>query len=434
MAEILPFRGIHFAQEELGSLESVVAPPYDVITPAQQDNLYAASDYNIIRIILNRPEPHDNAAYNPYTRAASYLREWLRMGVLVRDESPALYAYRQVFTHPTDRDRYTRMALFCAMKLEPYTAGVIMPHEETRAKAKEDRLQLIRATQANTEPIFGLFEDPEGTVLHALELAIADSPPDLQVTINGDQHQLWRIEQQEVIASVQEFLRPQPIWIADGHHRYETALAYRDERRAAEGHSHGLREYDYILIGLVSFNDPGLVVLPTHRLVRNIPAGRLEELYLLLERYFTIEPVIPNEIVARMRVEQGSRIHRFGLVQPGRSWVLTLRDLGLMDAAVEGYSSVWKQLDVSILQVLVLERSLGIPAASLATTPNIGYTRDPNEALHAVQSGEWQLALLLNPPSAEEVRRVASVGEKMPPKSTYFYPKLWSGLLLRTLD
>jgi uncharacterized protein (DUF1015 family) len=434
MAEILPFRGIHFAQEELGSLESVVAPPYDVITPAQQDDFYAASDYNIIRIILNRPEPHDNAAYNPYTRAASYLREWLRMGVLVRDESPALYAYRQVFTHPTDRDRYTRTALFCAMKLEPYTAGVIMPHEETRAKAKEDRLQLIRATQANTEPIFGLFEDPEGTVLHALELAIADSPPDLQVTINGDQHQLWRIEQQEVIASVQEFLRPQPIWIADGHHRYETALAYRDERRAAEGHSHGLREYDYILIGLVSFNDPGLVVLPTHRLVRNIPAGRLEELYLLLERYFTIEPVIPNEIVARMRVEQGSRIHRFGLVQPGRSWVLTLRDLGLMDAAVEGYSSVWKQLDVSILQVLVLERSLGIPAASLATTPNIGYTRDPNEALHAVQSGEWQLALLLNPPSAEEVRRVASVGEKMPPKSTYFYPKLWSGLLLRTLD
>lgn len=434
MAEIIPFRGIRFAQEKIGDLESVVAPPYDVISPAQQDMLYAASDYNIVRIILNRLETNDNEAHNPYTRAAFYLESWLSAGVLKRDEKPALYAYRQEFTNPADGARYTRTALFCALKLEPYASGVVLPHEETRTKAKEDRLRLMRATRANTEPILGLYEDPEGVVARALEAACADMPPDQQVTVEGDHHCVWRVEQPEVIAAIQEFLRPHPVWIADGHHRYETALTYRDERRAAEGNPDGPQAYDYLLIGLVSFTDPGLVVLPTHRLVKNVLAGRLEQLYLQLERYFTIEPVTPDEVAARMKAGPGSGIHRFGLVQRGRSWVLTLRDEALMDAAVEDHSPVWKRLDVSILQALVLERSLGIPAASLATTPDVGYTRDLNEALSAVHSGEWQIALLLNLPTADEVRRVASAGDKMPPKSTFFYPKLWSGLLLRTLD
>lgn len=433
MAEIIPFQGIHFAQEKIGDLGSVVAPPYDVISPTQQSILYAASAYNVVRIILNRPEPNDDEAHNPYTRAAFYLESWLNAGVLVQDEKPALYVYCQEFTNPADGARYLRTALFCAMKLEPYAAGVVLPHEETRTQAKEDRLRLMRATRANTEPIFGLYEDPEGVVVRALESGLADTP-DQQVTVEGDHHSIWRVEKPEAITAVQQFLRPRPVWIADGHHRYETALTYRDERRAAEDNPKGPREYDYILTGLVSFTDPGLVVLPTHRLVKNIPAGQLEQLYLQLERYFTIESVVPDKVAARMKAEPGSGIHRFGLVQRGRSWVLTLRDEALMDAAAEDRSPVWKRLDVSILQALVLERSLGIPASSLATTPNVGYTRDMNEALSAVHSGEWQIALLLNLPTADEVRRVASAGDKMPPKSTFFYPKLWSGLLLRMLD
>jgi uncharacterized protein (DUF1015 family) len=376
-------------------------------------------------------EPGDDAEA-PYKRAAKFLQDWLEAGVLVEDTESSLYVYRQEFTNPADGNRYSRTGLVCALKLEPYSAGVVLPHEETRTKAKEDRLRLMRATQTNPEPIFGLYEDPESFLLKALLEATTTAAPDLQARANGDEHVVWRLSDPEAISSVQRFLAPRKVWIADGHHRYETALAYRDERRAADGDPASPQPYDYLLVVLSAFNDPGIVVLPTHRLVKNTSAGLLEQLPLQLDRYFTVEPVGLQELPERMAGDP-RHVHRFGMVSPEGAWVLTLKDPAVMDAAVEDHSTHWKQLDVSILHTLVLDRSLGIPTAALATTPDVGYTRDRNEALEKVRNGEYQLAFLLNLPTADEVRLVASAGDKMPPKSTFFYPKLWSGLFLRRL-
>lgn len=434
MAEIVPFKGVHYDTDKV-SLDSVVGPPYDVIDGDQQAGLYAASPYNFVRIMLNRAEPGDGEASNPYTRAGACLRDWLASGVLVEDATPALYPYQQEFTNPSDGGRYTRNGLYCAIKLDTYDAGVVLPHEETRTKAKVDRLKLMRAASANPEPIFGLYEDEQGE-LASLYRRITQNVAILVAHDGGDSHRVWRVSDPAAIEEAQQFLGPRRVWIADGHHRYETGLVYRDERRKADPtiplrHDPTTHPYDYLLIVLTSFTDPGMVVLPTHRLVKNVPGSRLAELYLQLDRYFEIEPVHSTSLAQKMAGNPAAGIHRFGLYMRDKAWVLTLRDPSMMDTAVEGHADCWKHLDVSILQALVLERSLGIPATSLATTPDIGYTRDRDDACDKVNSGDYQIALLLNLPSAEEVRQVAAAGDKMPPKSTFFYPKLWSGLLMR---
>ena len=431
MAEIAPFNGIHYNTEKIGALEPVIGPPYDVISPDEQSALYQASPYNFVRIMLNRTEEGDNDTENPYSRAAATLNDWLASGILTEDTEPALYVYRQEFTNPADGRRYSRTGLFCALKLEPYSAGVVLPHEETRTKAKADRLNLMRSTQSNPEPIFGLYEDAEGLLLRALNQAVESTNPFLSATVDGDDHKVWRIGEAEAVASVQRFFKDRQVWIADGHHRYETGLTYRDERRAEDSSEPGSQDYDYLLIVLTAFTDPGIVVLPTHRLVKSVSPDRMDQLQLQLERYFNIEPVTEEALAVKMKANPDQGDHRFGVVTADGTWVLTLRDVTVMDAAVEDHSPAWKRLDVSILQTLILDRSLGIPAATLATTPDIGYTRDWDEAFEKVKSGEYQIALLLNDPSSDEVRRVAAVGDKMPPKSTFFYPKLWSGLLLR---
>lgn len=442
MAEILPFRGLFYDTAKV-ELAKAVAPPYDVIAPEEQAALYAASPFNVVRIILNRAEPEDGeGTKNAYARAAGFLHDWLASGILREDDSPALYLYRQEFTHPADGTRRARTGLFCALKLEPYAAGVVLPHEETRTRAKEDRLRLMRATRANPEPIFGLYADPEGALARTLNSGSETSAPELRAMVDGDLHHVRRIGDPATIAFAQAFLRDRRIWIADGHHRYETALAYRDEQRKEDReaqtperlNARTPKPHDYILIVLTAFEDPGLVVLPTHRLVRNIPSDRLGSLWHRLERHFTVEAVAWEDLPTRMAAEPAQGAHRFGMVLREGAWVLTLRDEAAIEAEGKGHSAAWKRLDVSILQTLVLDRSLGIPAESLATTSNVGYTRDREEAVAAVRSGDWQAAFLLNLPTADEVRRVAAAGDRMPPKSTFFYPKLWSGLLMRRLE
>ncbi len=423
MARITPFKGIRYDPDKAGPLETVVAPPYDIITSEDRNLLYAASPNNVIRIILNR----DN---DPYSSAADYLRTWLSNGILREDGQPGFYEYRQEFTNPADGIRYSRSGLACALKLEPYSSGIVLPHEETRTKAKEDRLRLMRSTRCNPEPIFGLYEDNERLIGRAISAALNNRPDDITVCTEQDVHRIRRIVDSAAIDAIQRLLAPKKIWIADGHHRYETALAYRDERRAENSGKPGL--FDDILVVLTAFNDPGMVVLPTHRLVKNVAAGRLEQLGLQLERYFEADRVTERELPNSMRAESGA--HRFGMIGAEGCRVLTLRDEALMDAAAEEHSASWRRLDVSILHTLILDRSLGMPADSLAVTPDIAYTRDRAEASQRVRSGEFQLAFLLNDPSADEVRRVAAEGDKMPAKSTYFYPKLWSGLLFRDLQ
>jgi uncharacterized protein (DUF1015 family) len=428
MAQVTPITGIHYDPTRV-NLEAVVGPPYDVISPAEQDALYASSPYNFVRIMLNRAEPGDGPDES-YRRAASCLEEWLRLKVLVEDSRPAYYLYRQEFTNPNGGDRRSRTGVFCALKLEPYEAGVVLPHEETRLKAKEDRLKLMRSTLCNTEPIYALYEDPGLELLAKLDTAIGDASPILSVTVSGDDHVVWRLDNPEIVEAVERFFVDRRIWIADGHHRYETALAYAAERRAHITEK-APQPFDLLLVVLTAFEDPGIVVLPTHRLVRNVSNTRMDQFLTQLERFFFVEETDEGRLAERMSADPARGEHKFGVVTNAGSWVATLRDFSLMEAAVQDHSTVWKELDVSILQTLILDRSLGVPATSLATTPDIGYTRSWDEALETVARGDCQVALMLNDPSADEVRRVAGVGDKMPPKSTFFYPKLWSGLILR---
>lgn len=438
MAIIAPFEGVYY-DPTLVPLADVIAPPYDVLSPAQQDAYYALHPENIVRLMLNKDQPDDNETNNRYTRAAEFLQQALASGTLVQDTEPAYYEYIQRFEHPTDSNRIVeRKTLFVALKLAPYSEGVVLPHEETHPKAKADRLNLMRATHANPEPIYGLYEDPDLYVAKALDESGAGSDPLLVAIFAGksgpdaEQHLIYRHAGAELIANLNAFFEPRRVWIADGHHRYETALNYQAETTAAGKASP--KPEDYLLIGLSAFEDPGLVVLPTHRLVKNVSPSRFDDLLLQLKRYFTVQMFPVDEARSWIKQEVAGE-KRIVIIKKGACYALTLRDFSIAEAAMEGHHcAAWKRLDVTILQMLVLDRSLGISWTSLAHTHDIAYTRDEQEAVDRVLSGEFQLACLLQNPAVDEVRDVASAGDKMPQKSTFFYPKLWSGLIIRLLE
>ncbi len=438
MAEIVPFAGIHYDPARVPIAE-VIAPPYDVLSPAQQEALYARHPTNIVRLMLNREQPDDNDSHNRYTRAADFLHACLADGTLVKDDTPAFYEYVQIFEHPLEPERkMERRTLFVALKLEPYEKGVVLPHEETHPKAKADRLNLMRATHANPEPIYGLYEDPTLTVEKSLK-ALRPAEPLLKASLPGrtgpeaEQHLLYRHTDACLLSDLEEFFASRRVWIADGHHRYETGLNYRKEVRAGNESGPAIPT-DYLLVGLSAFEDPGLVVLPTHRLVKNISAERMEQLVLQLDRYFIVRS-LPLAALRAWIQEEVRGEKRFGILTQQGSYALTLRDVAQAEAAMQpGHCPAWQHLDVTILQALVLDRTLGISWQTLAHTPDVAYTRDEAEAVQKVQSGEFQLACLLQNPTVTEVRDVAAAGDKMPQKSTFFYPKLWSGLLLRSLE
>lgn len=432
MAIITPFHGVHYHPERV-SLNEVIAPPYDVLSPEEQDALYNKNPFNIVRLILNKEEPQDNPASNRYSRAAAFLQTCLEQGILVADPQPSLYEYVQRFAHPLQpQNVYERRTLLVTLKLEPYENGVVLPHEETHSKAKEDRLNLMRATKANPEPIYGLYEDPDRALPCLLEGHRA-SQPLLSATVPSaeglpEEHLVYAYTDTALLKAISAFFQPKRIWIADGHHRYETALNYQREQG---GPSNPPKPHDFILIGLTAFEDPGLVVLPTHRMVRNVAPERLEELPLLLDRYFHVAPLSLAEAHSWLYSGQPEE-RKLVLVRPNRAYGLHLRAPMLPENLLETpHSPAWRRLDVSILQVLVLDRTLGISWQSLAHTADVAYTRDEEEAIRQVQSGAFSLACLLRPPKVFEIRDVAAAGDKMPQKSTYFYPKLYSGLLLR---
>ena len=438
MAQIVPFAGIHF-DPRCVPLADVIAPPYDVLSPAQQEALYAQNPANIVRLMLNKEQPDDDATHNRYTRAADFLHACLADGTLVKDPEPALYEYLQIFEHPLQPERKVeRRTLFVALKLEPYERGVVLPHEETHPKAKADRLNLMRATHSNPEPIYGLYEDPTLTVAKSLD-AVRPAEPLLDAAVPGktgpeaERHLVYRHTDACLLSDLEEFFASRRVWIADGHHRYETALNYRKEVRGENEDAPALPA-DFLLIGLSAFEDPGLVVLPTHRLVKNIAPARMEQLALQLDRYFQVR-TLPLAAAREWIKEEVPGKKRFVVLTQQGHFALTLRDPAQAEAAMqEGHCAAWRHLDVTILQALVLDRTLGISWQELAHTPDVAYTRDEEEAVQKVLSGEFQLACLLQNPTVMEVRDVAAAGDKMPQKSTFFYPKLWSGLVLRSLE
>jgi uncharacterized protein (DUF1015 family) len=414
MAEIQPLRALRYAPAVAGALQDLIAPPYDVIDGDQRERLLARSPHNVVAIDLPQGE-------DPYAQAAQTLERWQQEGAVVRDDTPAVWVLRQDYTGPDGRP-LTRQGFLCAVRITDYGPGRIRPHERTHPGPKEDRLQLTRATRANLSPIFSLYSDPQERAWHALAPFTAGAPWADAADDDGTRNQLWRVEDPEAIATVQAAMADAELLIADGHHRYETARAYAEEIGGEGPHR-------YVLMCLVALQDPGLTVFPTHRLVKGTTPEQQEALAQVLRRDFTVEMVDeldPGAPGGPLTVGYVDAHHR----QPFR---LILKDQATADAAMDGHAAAYRRLDAAVLEALLLKGPLELTDDDISHLRRLGYARTAQDALELVLDGAFDLAFVLRPTPVEQVRAVAEAGESMPPKSTYFFPKLPTGLLLNPL-
>lgn len=424
MAGIRAFSGLRYRDGI--DLAAVTCPPYDVLSPAERSALQERSPYAAARLILPTGEGDLR-----YANAADLLEGWQRDGVLLADPTPSLYVTRTEFTEPGSPGsaRSFRLGLVALLRLHEYADRVVLPHERTLTGPKEDRLKLLRATQANVESIMALVDDGDGALYAELE-RIAALPP--VAVFDGDDHQrhsLYAVSDPATIERLTQLLAPKAVFIADGHHRYETSVAYAKETGTLGTDA----PEAFLLATLSSFADPGLSVLPTHRMVRGTPAELRNAIFRHLEPDFDIlENVDPKDLEGRLRVViEGQPI--LGLAMPsGTLYQLTPRDFaGMMAGLPASVHPSLRGLEAVLLQYLILEPALGIPVAEVATTDRIAYTRDADYAIHQVRSGAFDMAFLLGHSAVTAVRDVALAGEVMPQKSTFFYPKLLSGLVMR---
>ncbi len=432
MADIRPFSGIHYASELSSHLADLVTPPYDVISPEAQAAYYERHPNNIIRLELGREEPQDDTLNNRYTRAAATFADWRMRGILRQATKPAIYLYRQRFR--SGGKDYWRSSLLTRVRLEPWEAGVVLPHEQTLSKPKNDRLKLLRACAANLSPIMSVYQDAGGDLRRLLEPLLNQPPQDAFTDEFGERHTLLPITDVDQIAQIQRFFASRQLFIADGHHRYETALAYREELREMRKELSPEDAANFVLMALIAFEDPGLVILPTHRLVQGLPAERISRLSAQLSQYFAIEPVAAD-------VSPEQALSELSVDAPG-AFLLVLRDETLRvlaqpeagrKMAASNRSKAWQRLDVALLQTLVFDEALGLDAEAVTSGSFLTYTRDAVAAVQAVQNGAAQLAALMRPTPVTQLRDVALAGDRMPQKSTYFYPKLITGLVINPL-
>ncbi|MGO9320501.1 MAG: DUF1015 domain-containing protein [Solirubrobacteraceae bacterium] len=420
MADVQPLRALHYDPAIVGPLSNVVAPPYDVIDAGQRAELLARSPFNVVAVDLPQPGPGSSDAY---TSAGELFESWQLQGALVRDAEPALWAHTQDYTGPDGLAR-TRRGFFCRVRIEDYGPGRVRPHERTHPGPKEDRLRLTRATRANVSPIFSLYSDPAGAAWQALSQA-TKQPPWADITdADGTVHRLWRVSDPGAIAAVQAATRDAELLIADGHHRYETMQAYAEEVG-------GDGEHRYILMCLVALEDPGLTVFPTHRLIGGLDDARRQALEQALQRDFDIVEV-PVEEIAPPDGEGPLQLGYFD-GRDGRALRLTIKDQAIADAALPGRSEAYRHLDTGVLETLLLKNALDYSDDDIAHFNGLFYARDTAEALAMVRSGDYDAAFLMRPTPVGQVRDVAAAGENMPPKSTYFFPKLLTGLLFNPL-
>jgi uncharacterized protein (DUF1015 family) len=416
MAEIEPLRALRYDPARTRGLQEVVAPPYDVIDPAQRAALAARSPYNVVRIDL----PNGS---NPYEDAAARFAAWRRDGVIVQDAEPALWPLAQDYRGPDGRRR-TRHGFLARVLITDYGPGLIRPHERTHPGPKEDRLRLTRATKANLSPIFSLFSDPGQEAWRALAPR-TEATPWAQTTDDDDTvNRLWRVSDPSVIAAVTDTLRGAELLIADGHHRYETAHVYADEIGGEGAHR-------YVLMCLVALQDPGLTVFPTHRLVRGLSPEQHEALATALRRDFQVELL---DSAARLAPDAGDRI-RIGYIDSHfrRPFMLTLKSPAIADAALPGHADPYRHLDTAVLEALILKGALGMTDEDIDHLAGLGYARDFAQALELVEAGAYDAAFFMAPVPIEQVQAVAATGESMPPKSTYFFPKVPTGLVFNPL-
>ncbi len=427
MAQIKAFKGLRFNTTTAGDIKSLCCPPYDIISEEQRLAFLKANESNIIRLELPKE------GENPYKTAADVLRLWEDKGILIREDKPALYVYEEEFTAYGKRNSIK--GLICRLKVEEFSKGVVLPHEFTLSKAKEDRLNLMKATNCNFSQIYGLYMDEEHTSLSTID-ALSKGAADMEFTDDDSiTHRMWIVTDEEAIEKLTNDFSDRKIYIADGHHRYETALNYRNYCRE-NGISKEGDAQDYQMIFLCDMGHPGLVVFPTHRLVRDLENFDKTAVLSKCEEYFDIDRFDSADEMEQILADKDSQGKKaFGFYTGSGEWyLLTLKDIAVMDTLLPDLSTASRQLDVTVLHTLILEQIFGIDKENMAAQINLTYTKFFEEALSSVDEGSAQCSFVLNPTKVTEIRDVASAGEKMPQKSTYFYPKMITGMVMNKLD
>jgi len=436
VAEVRPFQGVYYNQALVKDLSAVICPPYDIITPQSRQELYHESEYKFVRLESNRELPLDTATDNKYTRSAATLEQWLEQGILKLDDEPAIYLHDHYFAY--QGKEYRRRGIIVRVRLEEWDKMVVRPHEGTLAEPKNDRLSLLWACQVNTSPILALFEDQEQRVSSLLSVPEQNEPMVSLSNASGERHYVWAITEPKVITQICRSLAQQPLYIADGHHRYESALIYQREKRAYSSSAAQDEAFNFVMMTLVDFSDPGLIILPPHRLIRGMSRATLNGLMARLKSFFDIVelPLTTPGIwqqVDDLLTQEASQVSLilFGLA-PERLFALRLHDFTAARQMMPYFHcELYKRLSVSIVDHIILERLLGLSSGSEETI--LAYSYDRLDAVNRVLDQEYQLAFLLSPVKAEVVKAIADAGDRLPRKSTYFYPKLPAGLVFNRL-
>lgn len=426
MVTIKPFKGIHYNPKKITGLDTVMSPPYDIISPTMQEQLYNKNPYNFVRLILGKEKPDD--PHYRYTIAQKLFIEWQQQHILTQDDTPAIYPYKIHYT--LNKKPVTMTGFFTLLKLDP-TYKHVRAHERTLSKPKADRLNLMKACKANLEPIQLLYIDPDDHIRTNIEQILQKPLIDVK-GYDGFQHTLYKITDQTLISKIHDFLKDNILFIADGHHRYQTAINYAQEQS-----NDPEAPYNYRMVILANMFDPGLAILPTHRLITH-PNLNLHDLLTQLKDYFTIEThaitTDDTEKLAQtiMNQLQTTDTHKFALYTKDNYYILTLKDTRIMNDLAKDRSPTWRTLDVSILHKIIIEKFMHITDQNLED--HVKYTRSDTEALDLVNNQTYNLSILMNPTKIEELKTIADAGEHMPQKSTYFLPKMLSGLVMYKMD
>lgn len=434
MVRVFPFRGITYNKKKIKNLSKVMSPPYDIIDPEQQKELYLASEFNFIRLILGKEFPGDGEYNNRYVRAAAFLNGWLRHKILIQDEKPAFYIYEEKFSF--GGKKYSRLGFISILRLEDIGRGKVFPHEETYPRAKLDRLQLMRSTNANLDSIFAFYSDPREKIVKTIRQYMRRKPLIEAKDKDNVIHRLWKVDRKPSLSKIMQEMKDKAVFIADGHHRYEAAIRYKNELKTRNTKFTEDETYNHVMMYFTPLEGKGLLILPIHRVVSNLvyfDPVRFEQdlmLYFDVVSYPATKKTTEKTRKKLMKdLGKAADKHSFGLyLGNNRYFRLTLRDEKTVEEMVaEEKPRAWKKLDVNVLHYVVFDRILNI---SQETEDKVTYTKSEEEAVKLVDEKGASLAFFLNPTRIEEIVAIASELEKMPHKSTYFYPKLLSGLVL----
>jgi len=433
MVDILPFKGVRYDRGRSRNMALVVTPPYDIVSEAEREVYYGNSEHNVIRLSLGKEEKGDNKETNKYTRARKFLDEWMGEGILKRDEKNSIYIYEQEYSLPTGERKIMR-GFLCLVRLEDLESGHIYPHERTLPKPSEDRFMLIKAVRANISPVLSIYSDRHNRINSILKTEVKREPVLKFADDEGITHELWLVQDDKTIGSIVSGMRELDLFIADGHHRYETALRYSRE---------GNGQNSYVMMLLVDMNEGGISILPAHRLLRNIRKMDEQELESRMLEHFDLEifRFNDNELSQRRKmfehIREKSDEHAFGLYTGNnRYYLLTLRDDTIIDKEInKDKPRIWKELDVVILHSLIIDRLFGVKDdGSIKYEESIKFINSRDTAIQAVYEKEYDVALFLNPTRMSQVENVAKTRIRMPQKSTYFYPKPLTGLVMNVME